>query len=221
MEYVSPINIYSYGIFSIYFFRHIFGSLPTNVDEEDLVQPVISSLNTLKAQRACKAAARHQATEATRNASPSPGQGGRRVSPSAASQSLTESETEEEDVGPHPAAPTSENPLPSSPRAQQQSWNFSDQNLPPGVRRKSVTSKPQAPGSRPLPPLHFSNARASTPPLHPSTSVKGHLRRVPSSEPPRGRPAKQRNAEKTQSGPQRSSPISHLGRLPNKNIPRA
>jgi len=166
---VSPINVYSYGIFSIYFFRHIFGSLPTNVDEEDLVQPVISSLNTLKAQRARKAVARHQATEATRNGLPSPGQGARRVSPSAASQSLTESETEseteEEDVGPHPAAPTSENPLPSSPRAQQQSWNFLDQNLPPGVRRKSVTSKPQAPGSRPLPPLFLKCTG-----LHPSSS---------------------------------------------------
>jgi hypothetical protein len=45
------------------FHRHIFGSLPTNVDEEDVLQPVISTLSILKEQRARKAAARQQAAE--------------------------------------------------------------------------------------------------------------------------------------------------------------
>ena len=36
--------------------RQIFGSLPRNVDDEDLVDPQVSSLNLLKAQRARKAA---------------------------------------------------------------------------------------------------------------------------------------------------------------------
>jgi hypothetical protein len=36
--------------------RQIFGSIPKNMDEEDLVEPVVSTLNLLKAQRARKAA---------------------------------------------------------------------------------------------------------------------------------------------------------------------
>jgi hypothetical protein len=38
-----------------YSHRQIFGTLPRNVDEEDLVDPQVSSLNVLKAQRARKA----------------------------------------------------------------------------------------------------------------------------------------------------------------------
>ena len=33
------------------------------MDEEDMVEPNVSTLDILKAQRACKAAARHQAEE--------------------------------------------------------------------------------------------------------------------------------------------------------------
>jgi hypothetical protein len=39
-----------------YSFRKIFGTLPCNVEEEDLVDPQVSSLNLLKEQRARKAA---------------------------------------------------------------------------------------------------------------------------------------------------------------------
>ena len=39
-----------------YSHRQIFGTLPHNLDEEDLVNPQVSSLNLLKAQRARKTA---------------------------------------------------------------------------------------------------------------------------------------------------------------------
>jgi hypothetical protein len=71
--------------------RQIFGSLRRNIDEEDMVDPVVSTLDILKAQRARKAAARQQAaaeSSVTESKSEPEAQHPQRVLPSSNQQSL-------------------------------------------------------------------------------------------------------------------------------------
>ena len=94
------------------------------MDEEDMLQPNIPTLNLLKAQRAHKAAAKKAKEE---------------------HESVTESESEPEnpppvsDNPPSASLPASENP-PSNLNQPLASWNFSDiAAVPPGLHRKNIT----------------------------------------------------------------------------------
>ena len=159
--------IYCLAFILIHFHRQIFGSLPTNVDDEDVINPVVSSLNILKEQRACKATVRHQSTEASSHISNS-------RSP--------------EPKGAHVAASTSKIPPPSSPSADQRSWDFSNEPIP---SRNPQTSTSQRP--------------------HTSTSADNDTHTEPPSE-PQGHLSQQPNAEQTQPAPQQqSSPVWHPG----------
>jgi hypothetical protein len=110
--------------------RQIFGTLPKSGDQDD-TEEAVSTLDILKAQRARKAAARKAKEE----------------------DSVTESDSEDEDVTVAPASRTS-NPM---------LWNFSDEGaIPPGQRTAQAA-------------IHFENTRPSTPPLA-STSAPSHLR---------------------------------------------
>jgi len=161
------------------------------------MEPIISTLNILKAQSACKMVARQQVEEGTHSDTP--------PSPehNAHGSSLPQSDD-------HPLSPTeSKNSLHASPRVDQRPWDFSggmDQILPPGLHRKSnAINYTQAANSRQTLPICFVNANTwpSTPPLA-STSASSHLRQVPSSEPPRGRPvqvSQQPHPQQTKSNP--------------------
>ena len=70
VEYVSTIKLLSL-LYYLKSHRQIFASLPKNMDEEDMVEPHVSTLDILKAQRAQKAAARQlEEQEQSRNRSP-------------------------------------------------------------------------------------------------------------------------------------------------------
>jgi len=172
------------------------------------MEPVISTLNILKAQHAHKTAARQQVEEGTHSDTPPSPEHNTRGS------SLPQSDD-------HPLSPAeSENSPHAFPRVDQRSWDFSggmDQILPPGLHRKSnAKNYTQAANSRQTLPIHFvnTNTRPSTPPLA-STSASSHLRRVPSSEPPRGCPvqvSQQPHPQQTKSTQHRhSSPIHNPG----------
>ena len=121
--------------------RQIFGSLPRNMDEEDMVEPNVSALDILKAQHACKAAARHQAEED-------------KSSETESKSSETESESESEkplllpdffdDADPNlplcfkdvirNTQPST--PWPQSPLAPTSAAGEANQNLPPALERR-------------------------------------------------------------------------------------
>lgn len=147
VEYVSENEVFP-STSSSNFNRQIFGSIPKNMDEEDMVEPNVSTLDLLKAQRARKAAAKK-----------------------AKEESETESETEPENP-----PPTSEN-LPSAsenrdppPVSNQLSWDFGDEatvplpaqhnppirseitrpSTPPVASTSAANHPHQAPSSEPL-----------------------------------------------------------------------
>ena len=134
VEYVSVNEIFSSRStnYTILFHRQIFGSVPKNINEEDILHPTVSTLDLLKAQRARKAAAKK-----------------------ALEESETESETQPEfridpenppPVPPSeipPSTPASEIPLSASEdslaASKHLSWDFADERtVPPGLRRKDV-----------------------------------------------------------------------------------
>ena len=131
-----------------------FGTPPKNMDEEDMVELNVSTLNILKAQHACKAAARHQAEE----------------------QSETKSETEPET--PPQTSPTlnawhSTPPLTSTSTAGHQ-LHWAPSSEPPRGHPSQAYQQPHAwPSTPPLTSAsaaghQLHQAPSSEPPQHPS-----------------------------------------------------
>jgi hypothetical protein len=203
----SQQSFHSYSNIFNRFYRQIFGSLPTNVDEEDVVQLVISTFDILKAQRARKAAARQQAAGGKpTNAPPRPDHN---LNAPQLEQPEDDSRTE------------SESKEPASKDSETESESDDPNN------QKANTSKNfQAASSWQIQPLRFkvvnTHASATVASTSSSSSAKSRLpvQQVCSSELPRlgERPvqaSKQPHARQSQSTQQRhSSP--HPGRRSKK-----
>jgi hypothetical protein len=137
--------------------RQIFGSLPKNTNEEDIVEPTVSTIDILKAQRARKAAVKN-----------------------AEEESVTESESEPETKS-KVNATTSENSPPTSEDPDGRlSWDFADKGaVPPGLRQKDLANNITHPvTAQHNPPIRSEITRVSTPP---ATSSSGAGRARPSS----------------------------------------
>jgi hypothetical protein len=154
------------------------------MDEEDMVDPVVSTLDILKAQRARKAAARQQAEKA-------------------AESSVTESESEPEAQQPERAVSPSFSDLPngSHPPGLRRHEDIT-MNNDAGTAQYNLV------------PIRPTNTRPPTPPLaSTSAAIPGHLRPAPSSDPPQGHASKasqQPHAHQTKTlQKQRSSPVGH------------
>lgn len=149
------------------------------MDEDDMVEPNVSTLDLLKAQRARKAAAMK-----------------------AQEESETESETEDETT--RNPLPTSENAPPASERAlpasknpppasenplhasKDLSWNFVEEAaVPPGLRRKDLVRMPLGDTAQHNSPVRSENAGClSTLPVASTSAAIGiQMCRAPSSEP--------------------------------------
>ena len=198
VEYVSENEVFP-STSSSNFNRQIFGSIPKNMDEEDMVEPNVSTLDLLKAQRARKAAAKK-----------------------AKEESETESETEPENP-----PPASEN-LPSAsenhdppPMSNQLSWDFGDEATVPHGLRSNLLHKDVTSNDLPAqhnPPIRSEITQPSTPPVA-STSAANHPHQAPSSEPLRrhASPAsKKPHAHQTQSTQIRRSPVGKSHRSKKK-----
>lgn len=150
------------------------------MDEDDIEESNMSTLDILKAQRARKAAAK-KAEEESETESESQSMNGFENPGPTSENPLPASEN---------PPPASENPLPTSdnppPPSNQISWDFADEAaVPPGLRRKDVTkNNHQANTIQHNRPIHSDNTWLSTPPLAvPSTSAANHQHQTPSSAP--------------------------------------
>ena len=183
VEYVSIIHD-SLDANMNYLHRQIFGTLPHNLDEEYLVNPQVSSLNLLKAQRARKTANTGKvanAPSAKHTASVRTGHG---IAMAFAQHSST---------------PKARDPLQSSSsekcaqpsEREDQSWNFEDdqpslQKHLPSRHRATVSGDP---GQRKVAPRrHPSTPSRGGSTLPHSSTLTDRLFQMPSSETPRDRP---------------------------------
>ena len=157
VEYVSIIRD-SLDANMNYSHRQIFGTLPHNLDEEDLVNPQVSSLNLLKAQRARKTANTGKvanAPSAKHTASVRTGHG---VAMASAQHSST---------------PKARDPLQSSSsekcaqpsEREDQSWNFEDDqsSLPKHLPSRHRATASGDPGQRKVAPRRHPSPTLSLP----------------------------------------------------------
>jgi hypothetical protein len=173
VEYVSANEVF-FSSSTTNSHRQIFGSTPQNMDEEDIVEHV-STVDLLKTQRACKAAAKK-----------------------AAEDSETESESQTDPKTPSDDTPrASENPPPVE---NQPSSDFADEAaVPPGQCRKDVTrNNPRGGNTRHTPPV----ASTSAVPLRqaaPSEPLRGQASQA--SQQPRGHQTMSTQSLKPHSSP--------------------
>jgi hypothetical protein len=179
VEHVSIVEISeSFPYYFIQFIRQIFGSLPKNLDE-DMLEPNFSTLDILRAQRAQKAAIRHQVEGASRSPVPEP-------------ESDTESDSEPENEAAEPPPPHA---LPPSNLLEDLELGL--ENLPPGLRRKDIArNQPHAGTAQRNSPVRLVNPQRSTPPVASSSTAghallsgppQGHLSESQASQRPRAR----------------------------------
>jgi hypothetical protein len=181
VEYVSANEVF-FGGSTTNSYRQIFGSIPKNVNEEDMVEPVVSTLKLLMAQRARKAAAKK-----------------------AEEDSDTEPETQPNIPFENPPVPppASENPPPVE---NQHSLDFADEAaVPPRLRHKEVTRNNTHGDSaqhnpRPTSPVASTSAAVHLRQAAPLESLQGQTSQA--SQQPHGHQTKS-----TKNLKQRSSPL--------------
>jgi hypothetical protein len=122
-------------------YRQIFGTLPKNMDEEDMLEPNVSTLDILMAQRARKAAAKRQAEE----------------------ESETESESENEIRNPAHTSNAQPSGSGSTPTLTSTS--------PAGGLHQAPSSELESPQGRPSHAFQQARVRPSTPPLASSSAA--------------------------------------------------
>lgn len=167
-----------------------------------MVQPNVSTLDLLKAQRARKAAAKM------------------------AEESVTEDESETENQLKENPPPISENPLPTSDdpllvSSDRLSWDFADEAaVPPGLRRKDVArNDAHSSTAQHNPPIRSEKTRSSTPPTAlssaagggPSSSSEPLLQRAPLASQQQKQQLRVRQILSTQT--RHSSPVGKSRRL--------
>lgn len=206
-----------------YSHRQVFGTLPRNVDEEDLVDPQASSINLLKAQRARKAANAATTHHRTRRSS----------TPEAA------------DLPQPPPPEGSTTPaLPTWSELEDQFGNFEDdleleieeeqlQPSSPGLHsRVTANGGPEQvlPRRRPATPFHRDTPESTPQRPHHFSSLTNRLHQVPLSETrpplhPVQPSARKSNPKQSSQHHSKSSPVRHqgLGRQPppsQKRVPQ-
>ena len=187
VEYVSMKKLFhSLGLLKPILYRQIFGSIPKNIEEEDMVQPNVSTLALLKEQRARKAAAKK-----------------------AAEDSETESETQPEPSENLNLLPASENPPSASENPlvtpTRLSWNFSDEAATPSVFHNKDGTRSEHQAQADIAQLeHNPPIRRSTPPF--ATTANNKLcHREPSPQPQLRHTSQASSSQKRRSSPAKKS----------------